>query len=106
MGVIIFGTSLIISSSAQGINNLTMLLKAFSSPKITIAESGSEVRRILSENDYDVIIINSPLSDEFGHELAIKSAADSVSGVIIICKNEIADNVSEKVEDYGEFCCF
>lgn len=91
------------SSSPKGTDSLTMLLKSFSSAEVSIADCGSGARRAIGENEYDIIIINAPLSDEFGHELAIKATTDSSAGVVIICKTELSDNVSSKVEDYGVF---
>ena len=35
----------------------------------TIVASGGEARRRMDTNDFEVVIINTPLPDEFGHEL-------------------------------------
>ena len=66
------------------------------------AGSGSDARRLLAEHFYDLVIINSPLPDEYGTELAI-TASDSFCGVMLIVKSENADEVSDKVENYGVF---
>ena len=44
-----------------------------------------------------------PLPDEFGHELAQTAACDTLAGVILLAKAEVADSVAEKVEDDGVF---
>ncbi|MBC8585481.1 ANTAR domain-containing response regulator [Youxingia wuxianensis] len=91
---------LIASSSQKGGELLAGLLKAAGyTPKYTLAFSGSEARRALVDNDFDLVIINTPLSDEFGNELS--TCASDTSGVILIVKNEIADEVSSRVENYG-----
>jgi response regulator NasT len=66
-----------------------------------IAKNGSDARRIISQFDLSVVIINTPLSDEFGHELAITFSEESSSGVILIVKNEFSDEIAANVEDYG-----
>lgn len=37
---------------------------------ISTVTSGAEARRGFADADWQVILINTPLSDEFGHELA------------------------------------
>ena len=63
--------------------------------------NGSEARRILIENSYDIIIINTPLADEFGHDLALYASTNTVSGLILIVKSEIYEEICDRVEDYG-----
>lgn len=65
--------------------------------------SGTECRRSLTENDYDLVLINTPLADEFGHELAVHAAESTGAGVVLLVKAELADEVSGKVEDAGVF---
>jgi response regulator NasT len=65
------------------------------------ASSCAEARRLIVENDYDVIVINTPLPDEFGHELSLMAASESGAGVILLVKDEIADEVSARVEASG-----
>ncbi|MDF2686746.1 MAG: response regulator, partial [Clostridia bacterium] len=62
---------LIVSSSDKGNEALSQLLKSTSYTNITVAQNGGEARRLLSQDEFDLVIINSPLSDEFGHELCI-----------------------------------
>ena len=65
------------------------------------ASSGAEARRALLDGVFDLVLVNTPLSDEFGHEMAQAAAHDTLSGVILLAKAEIADSVAEKVEDDG-----
>ena len=65
------------------------------------ASSGAEARRALLDGVFDLVLVNTPLSDEFGHEMAQAAAHDTLSGVILLAKAEIADSVSEKVECAG-----
>ncbi len=67
------------------------------------AKAGNEARRALVDGDFDLVLVNTPLPDEFGHELAQLAAGETTAGVILLAKAEIADSVAEKVEDDGVF---
>lgn len=64
------------------------------------AKSAGEARRILLAQDVDIVIINTPLSDEFGTELAI-DLSEGIMGIMLVVKAEIFERVSHKVEDSG-----
>lgn len=85
-------------------NNKESMLKFLNKSdykNITIASSGSEARRLLSQMEYAVCIIDTPLTDEFGHELALFIIQKYSCGAIIIVKSDMEDEVSYKVEEYG-----
>lgn len=92
---------LVVSGSIKGIDLISELVYSDSKVQVTAAKNSSEARRFISSTDYDLIIINTPLPDEFGDNLAITVTEISASGVILIVKNEIADDISAKVEHYG-----
>jgi len=92
---------LIVSSSDKSIGLLSQLINSWAVTKITSTKSNGEARRLVNTIDYDLIIINTPLSDDFGDELATAITEMSSSGVILIIQNEIADEISAKVSDYG-----
>ena len=92
---------MIVSSNHKFGVMLSELILSLFSPEITIVQSGSEARRAHLHLEFDMVIINAPLSDEFGHELAMRIAEDSMTGVLLLAKAEVADSVSMKVEDNG-----
>ena len=51
--------------------------------------------------DYDLILINTPLKDEFGHQLVVKLCESTCSGVILICKADLAEEMVNRTGDYG-----
>ena len=70
--------------------------------KIACAVSGSEARRLLSgETEPDLVVINAPLSDEFGQELAEMIAETTSAGIILICGGDVADEIADRVSDSG-----
>ncbi len=68
---------------------------------VDTAKSGNEARRTLISQDYDLVVINAPLPDEFGHELAIKVAETPTKGVILFVPAEHYFEITDRVEAYG-----
>ena len=50
-----------------------------------------------------MVLINAPLPDEFGHDLAVSVTGSTDTGVKLLVKNELAEDVSAKVENFGVF---
>ena len=71
--------------------------------RIVICISASEARRRILESDFDLVLINAPLPDELGHDLALDIARSTTSGVLLLVKNDLADSVSARVEEDGVF---
>lgn len=94
---------LIVSGTDKGRDMLTDFCKSDAFSRITTVSSGSEARRQLISNCFDLVLINAPLPDEFGHDLSLSVTENSSSGVILLVKSELADEVSAKVEDYGVY---
>jgi len=92
---------LIVSSSKTVESTLSELLDIRTFQPIATASSGSEARRLLISNSYDLVIINSALSDEFGYDLALQVVENASLGVILLVKNESFDDMCNKVEDFG-----
>ena len=67
----------------------------------TIVASGGEARRRMGDIDFEVVIINTPLPDEFGHELSTYAVEKSNAGVILLAKAGTADQISDKLQQHG-----
>lgn len=94
---------LIVSSTENGRHFLEELLRSHAYSKVLTASSGSAARRLIIEGQYDLVLINTPLCDEFGHELAVWVAEQTSAGVMMLVKTELADEISYQVEDDGVF---
>ena len=92
---------LIVSSSVKAEEYLRDILDTAQFSPVVTASGAGEAKRMQLENHYDLVLINAPLADDFGTELAIEIAEDSASGVILFVKNELFEQVSYKAEDYG-----
>jgi len=71
--------------------------------KAVRAFSGAEARRVLAEGAFDLILVNAPLPDEFGTGLAQAAAQQTIAGVILLVKTEVAEAATETVEGDGVF---
>jgi response regulator NasT len=92
---------LVVSSSDKGADVIMKYLDPTKFTSVTAVKNAGEASRNLISGTYDTIIINSPLTDEFGHELALYAAENSASGIILIAKSEIFDELSSRMEPYG-----
>lgn len=96
--------SILLASNTS--TTLAMLSSLFQYQQFEIvctASSGSECRRILLDNEFDLLIIDSPLPDEFGTDLAFHASEKSDTGIILLCPSEKFYDVCSQVEDAGVF---
>ena len=92
-----------ISSTVKGMELLESMLSPIPG-ELVPADSGAQARRFLAEGDFSLIVINSPLADEFGHDLAADAAASTAAGVVLLVKAELFEEVQERVENAGVLC--
>lgn len=95
--------TLLITGGEKGRKALVEVLSGMQLMPIETATSGGQARRLLTENDYDIVVLNAPLPDEFGNELAVYIAEHSGTGVVLLARAEVADEVASRVEDAGVF---
>ena len=82
---------------------LQTLLPPGTNPPPRMCMSGAETRRALGEDDWPLLVINTPLSDESGIDLAIDAASHTATSVLMLVKAELADQVQAQLENYGVF---
>lgn len=70
--------------------------------KIVTLTDGVHMRSI-NVAMFDVIIISTPLSDEFGLDLVADIYDKTTAGIIVLAKSEIADEVQQKLKFTGAF---
>lgn len=64
------------------------------------AGSAGEAKRMALDYAVDIAILNAPMRDEFGAQLALSLARDNV-GVLLLVPGESFDGVRDQVEDEG-----
>jgi response regulator NasT len=94
--------SVLLVSASERINTaVSSLLPPTDYWPVTVARSVSEARRRTLENEYDLIVINSPLPDGSGQQFAMDACADSESGVLLLVRSEVYEEVYYRVLPAG-----
>lgn len=92
---------LLVIGSEKNKNGLLQLLSASGLSCVTAVSDGEDARVQMAQQEFNLVIINAPLPNELGHELALGIASNSLAGVIFMVKAEIAASVSNKISDKG-----
>ena len=92
---------LIVTASDGFINSIMQLLPVTDYWPVTTARSVGEARRRIAETDFDIVLINAPLPDDFGMRLAIDICTNSGAGVLLMVKNDLFNDIYAKVISYG-----
>ncbi len=103
MGGDVFVPSALIASAGNNANEyLAKHVAELGYLRPTIVASGGEARRRMGDIDFEVVIINTPLPDEFGHELSTYAVEKSNAGVILLAKAGPADQISDKLQQHAD----
>ena len=96
-------SALIVSASESFNQNILKFLSEATYSPTTYAKSINEAQRKVVERFYDLIIINSPLPDDFGAKFAIDTSNNSPSEVLLFVRSDNYEDVYDKVYDFGVF---
>ena len=96
---------LIVSTQEKSTSALVQLIKSATINSITTAKSSAEARRAIGIKEYDIVIINTPLSDEFGYDLANHLTTNTTSGVVMLIKNTILNLRKREKYTYVKRTC-
>lgn len=91
---------LIVSSSHKSKELLIDIVKSAGKYDISSVDKGVLCREIIKNNNFDLIIINAPLRDDYGERLAKFISQNTNSDIILIVKNE-DKNQLYKIEESG-----
>lgn len=91
---------LVVSAVEKIYEYITEILPPGEFSPILRAASAGEAKRMLVSDEADIVIINTPLPDEFGTELAL-DLSGGTAGVLLLVKNDYFDQVCYKVEREG-----
>ncbi|MDD6276188.1 MAG: ANTAR domain-containing protein [Clostridia bacterium] len=93
---------LVVSEKDKLFDSLKELLPAEDYYPVELAHSAGEARRKLVSGSYDLLVINAPLRDDFGTQLAL-DMSDTSMGILLMVKADLYDSVAYKVENCGVF---
>jgi len=92
---------LIVTGSSSTASLLSGLLPGDAYSPIISCNNAGQCRRLLCSQQFDMILVDTPLSDEFGTQLALELVENRFCSVIILVRNTSFDQVAGQVEDSG-----
>ncbi len=92
---------LVVSSTESFGTSMAPLLPPTDYYPVVYARSSAEAQRLLAENSYDIVILNTPLSDDFGLRLASYVSSNTTAGVLLLVKSDRYTETSAKMLSYG-----
>ena len=92
---------MVVSTTDKAVEFFQKILPKEQFSPLTCVHSAGEAQRMLVDRSVDIVVINAPLKDEMGTELAIELAQNQSCGVMMMVKNDVYEQVSYKVEEYG-----
>lgn len=94
-------SALIVSSGNEATAFFTETLKSASIGQIIPLKTCGEARRLLLERDFDLVIVNAPLSDETGENFSRHVATQTTAQVILLVQNKYYEQISAVTGEYG-----
>ena len=94
--------ALIVSRSEKFIKEIGSLLSVEQFEK-SAADSASKARRMLLEQSYDFVIINAPLSDEFGSRLSMDVSTSPGTIAVLFAMSDVYEEIVHKTASHGVF---
>ena len=95
------GRALIVSAGASSNEYIAARLAEMGYARPVILPSGAEARRRMPDADFDLIVVNAPLPDEFGHELCMDAVASTDAGVVFLVKAAQAEQLLAPLNEQG-----
>ena len=93
--------ALIVSCTKKSVTFFSEILNAASINQIVVLSTAGEARRLLLEQDFDLVIVDSPLQDESGENLSRYISYKDLSQVILAVKSEHFNAISAVCESDG-----
>lgn len=81
---------------------ISLLPESRFDPVHTVASAASAKRALLGRS-YDFVIVNAPLSDDFGTDLALDVCRGDSSVALLLVKNDLFDDIAGRVGPFGVY---
>ena len=94
--------SVLLVSAAEKMN--TRLASFFSGggfEPVTVVDSVAKAQRRLLNREYDLVIVNSPLPDDFGKKLAVDVVTESGGVSLLLVKSDMYDEIASSMIPRG-----
>ena len=94
--------SVLLVSAAEKVNNaLRQKLSGGRFDPVVIVDSVAKAQRRMVDEDYDLVLINAPLPDDFGRRCAIDVCTDSDRVALIMVRSDMFDEISSSLTPKG-----
>lgn len=93
--------ALLVSKLSSAVNAIKSLLEDNSYEVGGIVSDSVSAAELANDTIFDTVVINSPIEDGDGVELAIKLSRDTVCGVIMLVANDKTAFIGKQVADHG-----
>lgn len=87
--------------ASQGQEKLKQWLTGVQLSEIVTVKGAAEARRMIAGDGYALAMINAPLTDDTGLELAIDFARRTTAAVILLVKTELAPMINDAATEAG-----
>ncbi len=94
--------SVLLVSAQEKLNK--MILPALSGGRydpVTVVDSVAKAQRKLVDADYDLVIINAPLPDDFGRKFAVDVCSESERVAIMTVRSDMFDEIASSMTPKG-----
>ena len=95
------GRALIVSAGASSNEYISARLTELGYARPLIVPSAAEARRRMLESDFELIVVNAPLPDAFGHELCADAVEKTDAGVVFLAKAAVAEQFLTPLSEQG-----
>lgn len=94
---------LVVSAAAKFNDTIDAMLPDTDYAPIRFVSSIAAAKRAMLERSYDLVIINTPLPDDFGTKFAIDICAGKGTVALLLVRTEVCEEISAKVQRQGVF---
>ena len=92
--------AMIVSAGEKTEKSISPILSSDGFTRTVTVSTAGTARKLVADSMVDLAIINSPLPDDFGTQLALDLAERNIS-VLIFVNRDVSDQVASKVEPAG-----
>ncbi len=96
-------SSVLIVASRESGEKIASMLDCMEYEPVKLLTSAGQARRLLTHDSFDIVIINAPLCDDEGYELALDIAEEGSGAVMLAVRGEMYDETRYRVEKAGIF---
>lgn len=96
-------TVLVVSSSEKMDESFRKLLPSSRYSLVTYTSSIAAAKRAVIDTFYDFVLINSPLTDDFGATFATELCQKKSSVCLFLVRNELYEKINYQLTPYGVF---